>query len=595
MRLRNFVRAHVAGHDDDRIAEVHRATLAIGQATFFQNLQQNVEDIGVRFLDLVKQHHRVRALTHGLRKLTALVEAHVARRRTHQARHAVLFHIFGHVEGDKRVLGVEQELRKRLGKLGFSHAGRTQENKRTRRSFRVFQACARTTDGLGQRRNGFILANDALVQHTFHAQQLRGFRFRKVGHRHARGHGHHIGHFLFRNFLDFLAAVFRKFLYRLVTLVAQLFFLVAQLRGLLVVLRGNGGGALFGHLAQLFFQRAHFFGQHHVANAHARARLVNHVNGLVGQETILDVALGQRHRRLQRFVGEVHVMMRLVAVAQAFHNANGLFRGRFGNRKRLEATRQGTVLLKVLAEFFKRGSANNLNLATAQRRLQNSRSVNGTFGGTGTDQRVDLVDEQDNLAVVLHFLDAFLQALFEFTAKLAARNQRGHVQRDNALATQKIGHLIRHDELGQSFHHGGFAHTRLAQQQRVVLLATRQNLHHALYFFRAADNRVQLAIARFFRKIGAEFLQDALLRGLAAKRIVARQHGSLPHQVMQHATDVVARHAQAAQHVKRRSFAFAHYTQQQVLGGNVALAHLQRFAQGVLQNALHTRREVQMP
>ena len=595
MRLRNFVRAHVAGHDDDRVAEVHRATLAIGQATFFQDLQQNVEDIGVRLLDLIEQHHRVRTLTHGLRKLAALVEAHVTRRRTHQARHAVLFHVFGHVEGDKRVLGVEQELGQRLGKLGFTHAGRTQENKRTRRSFRVFQACARTTDSLGQRRNGFILANDALVQHAFHAQQLRGFRFRKVGHRHARGHGHHVGHFFFRNFLDFPAAFLGKVLYCLVALGAQFFFLVAQLRSLLVILRGNGGGALFGHLAQLFFQRAHFFGQHHVANAHARARFVNHVNGLVRQETILNVALGQRHRRLQRFIGEVHVMVRLVAVTQAFHNANGLFRGRFGNRKRLEATRQGAIFLEVLAELFKRGGANNLDFATAQRRLQNSSGVNGAFSGTGANQRMDLVDEQDNLAVVLHFLDAFLQALFEFTAKLAARHQRGHIQRDNALATQQIGHLIRHDELGQSFHHGGFAHARLAQQQRVVLLATRQDLHHALDFFRAADNGVQLAIARFFCKIGAEFLQDALLRGLAAKRIVARQHGGLPHQVVQHATDVVARYAQAVQHVKSGPFALAHNAQQQVLGGNVALAHLQRLAQGVLQNALHTRREVQMP
>ena len=433
------------------------------------------------------------------------------------------------------------------------------------------------------------------MQHAFHAQQLRGFRFRKIGHRHARGHGYHISHFFFRDFLDFLAAVFGKVLYCLVALGAQLFFLVTQLRGLLVILCGNSSSALFGHLAQLFFQLTHFFGQHHVADAHARARFVNHVNGLVRQEAILDVALGQRHRRLQRFVGEMHVMVRLVTVAQAFHNANGLFRGRFGNRKRLEATRQGAVLLEMLAEFFKRGGANNLDFATAQRRLQNGRSVNGAFSGTSTNQRVNLVDEQDNLAIILHFLDALLQALFEFTAELAARHQRGHVQRDNTLAAQQIGHLVRHDELGQPFHYSGFAHARLAQQQRVVLLATRQDLHHALDFFCAANNGIQLAIARFFRKIGAEFLQDALLRGLAAKRIVARQHGGLPHQVVQHAADVVARHAQAAQHVKSGSFAFTHNAQQQVLGGNVALAHLQRLAQGVLQNTLHARREVQMP
>ncbi len=48
--------------------------LGIGQATFLQDLQQNVEDIGMRLLDLVEQHDRIRALTHGLRELAALVE-----------------------------------------------------------------------------------------------------------------------------------------------------------------------------------------------------------------------------------------------------------------------------------------------------------------------------------------------------------------------------------------------------------------------------------------------------------------------------------------------------------------------------------------
>ena len=35
--------------------------------TFLEDLQQNVEHIGMRLLDLVEQHHRIRALTHGLR------------------------------------------------------------------------------------------------------------------------------------------------------------------------------------------------------------------------------------------------------------------------------------------------------------------------------------------------------------------------------------------------------------------------------------------------------------------------------------------------------------------------------------------------
>ena len=33
------------------------ATLAIGERSFFQNLQKQVHDIGMRFLDLIEENH----------------------------------------------------------------------------------------------------------------------------------------------------------------------------------------------------------------------------------------------------------------------------------------------------------------------------------------------------------------------------------------------------------------------------------------------------------------------------------------------------------------------------------------------------------
>src|SRR5579872_1812484 len=44
--------AHVTGHDDDGILEIDCAPLAIRQTTIIEQLQQNVEDIRGRLLDL---------------------------------------------------------------------------------------------------------------------------------------------------------------------------------------------------------------------------------------------------------------------------------------------------------------------------------------------------------------------------------------------------------------------------------------------------------------------------------------------------------------------------------------------------------------
>jgi len=57
--LLDHLRTDVRGHDDQGVLEVHRAALGIGQATVFQELQQQVEHIGVGLLDLIEEHHGV--------------------------------------------------------------------------------------------------------------------------------------------------------------------------------------------------------------------------------------------------------------------------------------------------------------------------------------------------------------------------------------------------------------------------------------------------------------------------------------------------------------------------------------------------------
>ena len=113
--LDDVARADVARHDDDGVLEVDLAALGVGQTTLLENLQQDVEHVRMRLLDLVEQDDRVRLAANQLGELAALVEADVAGRRADQARDRVLLHVLGHVERDERVLAAEQERRERLG------------------------------------------------------------------------------------------------------------------------------------------------------------------------------------------------------------------------------------------------------------------------------------------------------------------------------------------------------------------------------------------------------------------------------------------------------------------------------------------------
>src|SRR5262245_29903082 len=58
-RLHDQVGADVGGHDDDGVLEVDLATLTVLEAALVEHLIEELDDVGVGFLDLVEEHHAV--------------------------------------------------------------------------------------------------------------------------------------------------------------------------------------------------------------------------------------------------------------------------------------------------------------------------------------------------------------------------------------------------------------------------------------------------------------------------------------------------------------------------------------------------------
>ena len=57
--LEDALAADVRGHDDDGVGEVGEAAAAVGEAAVVEHLEEQVEDVGVRLLDLVEEEHAV--------------------------------------------------------------------------------------------------------------------------------------------------------------------------------------------------------------------------------------------------------------------------------------------------------------------------------------------------------------------------------------------------------------------------------------------------------------------------------------------------------------------------------------------------------
>ena len=125
------------------------------------DLQQDVEEIGVRLLDLVEHEHAVGVLADGVGQKAALIEADVARRRADQARDRVSLHVLAHVEANELDAEHLGELPRELGLADARRAGEEEGADRLVRRARPARASLMDA---GELLDGVVLAEDVCAQ-----------------------------------------------------------------------------------------------------------------------------------------------------------------------------------------------------------------------------------------------------------------------------------------------------------------------------------------------------------------------------------------------------------------------------------------------
>ncbi len=122
----------------------------------------------MRLLDLIKKHDGVRATSNCLGELPAIVEAHVAWRRAHEAAGVVALHEFAHVDLDQRIFCAKHEFGERLREFGLSDAGWPKEEEAADRALRILQPSTGASHGAAQRCNRLLLPYDTSAQRLLH-------------------------------------------------------------------------------------------------------------------------------------------------------------------------------------------------------------------------------------------------------------------------------------------------------------------------------------------------------------------------------------------------------------------------------------------
>ena len=145
--VENIFTAQVAGHDQDRVLEIHRPALAVGDPAVIQHLQQHIEHIGMRFFHFIEQDDTIGMAPDGFRQLAAFIIAHISGRRSDQPGDAEFFHVLRHIDPDHILFIIEQGLRQSLGQFGLAHTGGPQKQEGAQGTVGVLDTGPGTQDG----------------------------------------------------------------------------------------------------------------------------------------------------------------------------------------------------------------------------------------------------------------------------------------------------------------------------------------------------------------------------------------------------------------------------------------------------------------
>ena len=181
-----------------------------------------------------------------------------------------------------------------------------------------------------------------------------------------------------------------------------------------------------------------------------------------------------------------------------------------------------------------------------------------------------LVDEQDDGALGgVDLLQDRLEPVLELAAVLGAGDELAQVEGEDALALQGLGDVTGGDAPGDAFDHRGLADAGLADEDGVVLGAARQDLHGAADLLVAADDRVELALARKLGEVAGVALERVVLafgvgvgHALGAAHLGQRLHGGL-------VVDAVG-----LEDARRRTVVAGEDREQEVLGGDELVLEL---------------------
>ena len=269
----------------------------------------------------------------------------------------MLFHVFGHIKPDERLDRLKHLAGKAFDKFRLTNAGRTDEDEGNRMLLDL-NADAGAADSRHNGGNRLVLPNNMLFEFCVEVQKLLIFLRTDLACGNLCPEFNDAGQIINRQ---------RGFwqLFQFCNLRVQLKVPAAEFRhaGIIVlrlfgVLREHGKFQIvIGMLLFKRFESANVL----IFQVHIRACFIDQVDGLIRQETVGNVAFGEQNGLARNLRRDHDTVERLIIMADAADDGDGLLDGRLGDGDGLKAAFECSVFFDMFAVLVESRCSDDLD------------------------------------------------------------------------------------------------------------------------------------------------------------------------------------------------------------------------------------------
>ena len=164
-----------------------------------------------------------------------------------------------------------------------------------------------------------------------------------------------------------------------------------------------------------------------------------------------------------------HAVVQLEALLDATQNRQRILDRRLIDDHRLETPLKRGVLLDVLAILVERRRADAVQLAARQHGLEQIARVHRALALARADDQVEFVNEENDASGgLLHFVEHRFEAFLKFTAVFCTGDECPHIEREDRLVLESLGHVAPQDPLREALDDGGLADAGFADEHGIV-------------------------------------------------------------------------------------------------------------------------------